>query len=589
MKHFIHAALAALVIASASISLPACSDDDSEITINGTGITNQSWNNTYFADNDGETLRLTFNAADAWTAASNASWCTLSPVRGRDGRSEITVSVAPNNTGAERSANIIIRVAGADRNCTLEIVQTPGAQGTYSDVNRWMLNYMKQSYLWNEPLASFEPDYSLSYDRFLVSTLDFVDADNHRNRDDGHWVNGKRAYYYSFIESDAPSRSAGEEETGSGITYLSAGTYTESNNDVLLLPAMVAPGSPAYEAGIRRGDLIGKVNGVRVTRTNYSSLAGKLNEGNVTATKVELTYVNSQPTGYTEIETVNIGQATFTDPAIYSSKVLQLEGGKKVGYLAYTGFDTQFDSQLIDLFSQFKSQGVTDLILDLRYNGGGHVLSSVVLGTLVAGNDKNGQLYNRTTYNAQRTAKGEIGDYFIGKAETPERNYSKISEALTASLGLKSIYVLTTENTASASELIINGLRGLDISVNIIGTTTNGKNVGMEAISQNFGSYSFLFAPITFYSQNAKGFRDYADGFTPDVSIDESLYFYGDFGTTDDVLCRCALQWISSDSKPTVSQSRASSGAYRSLMSKDFRTTALHNHGTIALPATTSL
>lgn len=585
MKHFIHAALAAIAIATASIAFTSCSDSDSEqITINGTGISNQSWSNTYEADNDGETFKLTFTASDAWTAASNASWCTLSPVRGRDGRSEITVTVAPNNTGKKRTANIIIRVAGADRNCTLEVVQTPEAQGTYSDVNRWMLNYMNTNYLWNEPLASFDPDYSLSYDRFLISALDFVDADDHRNRDDGHWVNGKRAYYYSFIDSDAPTRSAGEEETSSGITYLSAGTYTDTNNDVLLLPAMVAPGSPAYEAGIRRGDLIGKVGGTRVTRSNYSALAEKLFAGNVTATKVELTYENSQPTGYTEIETVNVGRATFTDPAIYCTKVVELEGGKKVGYIAYTGFDTQFDSQLINIFGQFKSNGVTDLVLDLRYNGGGHVLSSVVLGTLIAGNNKTGQLYNRTTYNASRTAKGEIGDYYIGKAETPERNYSKISEALSSSLGLNTIYVLTTENTASASELIINGLRGLDITVNIVGTTTNGKNVGMEAISQTFGSYEFLFAPITFYSQNAKGFRDYSDGFTPDVSIDESAYFYGDFGTTDDVLCRAAFQWISSGTKPSVSQSRAASGQVRDLMHKDLRTPTLRNHGTVAFP-----
>lgn len=458
--------------------------------------------------------------------------------------------------------------------------------GRYADVCRWMYDYMSKYYLWNEPLATLKPDYTLSYDEFLMVMLDHVDADNHRNRDDGHWKNGKRIYYYSFIESEAPtSRTAGEEETGSGIMFIDAGRINE--NTIALLPAMVAPGTPAAEAGVRRGDIITKIDGKAITEANLNTMANRLYAGNVDVTTYDY---DTQ----TENTAVHIGQATFTDPAVYHSSVLTVSGGKKVGYIAYMGFDMQFDSQLIDIFNQFRNEGVTDLILDLRYNGGGHVLSSVLLGTLIAGKDKKDQIYSRTTYNATRNAKGETGEYKIGDPQTPERTYSKITDALNASLGLKTIYVIGSENTASASELIINGLRGLDLTVNLVGTTTNGKNVGMESVTKQFGSYSFRFAPITFYCENAKGFKDYSDGFTPDLEFDDSQYLFGDFGTTQDILTRLTLQWINNGTKPDVgASSRAGSFGVKisrlPLKANESRTPARKTHGMIAFPEKTDL
>lgn len=546
-----HAAIAALLLAAAPATFTSCSDDDD----NGTpeapgnnGISSPSWGDRYIAQSNGETAIFTFTASGPWSATSNVTWCEINPANGTKSNSRFAVTIAPNDTDKERTAIITIKVTGASGSARLQIVQNAGSSGsgTYSDVNRWMQSYMSTNYLWNEPLANYKPDYSLSYDKFLEATLDYVDADNHRNRDDGHWADGRREYYYSFIESDAPtSRAAGDKVTGSGVMFMGA-TIIDENNNVALLPAMVAPGSPAAKAGIKRGDIITRIGGSRITTSNYQNMADRLYSGNVTVTTFN---IESQ----TENAAVRIEQATFTDPAIYEQKILTLTNGKKVGYIAYMGFDISFDEQLIDIFNQFKAQGVSELILDLRYNGGGHVLSSLVLGTLIAGNDKKDQIYNKTTYNAARTAKGEYGEYKIGNPQTPERNYTKITNALNASLGLKTIYVIGTEDTASASELIINGLRGLDITVNLIGTTTNGKNVGMEAISRRFGNYEFLFAPITFYSQNAKGFKDYANGFTPDLVLDETEYFYGDFGSTEDPLIGKTIEWIANGSKPDVS------------------------------------
>uniref|UniRef100_UPI003FEFB8B8 S41 family peptidase n=1 Tax=Alistipes putredinis TaxID=28117 RepID=UPI003FEFB8B8 len=265
---------------------------------------------------------------------------------------------------------------------------------------------------------------------------------------------------------------------------------------------------------------------------------------------------------------VQLGSATFTSPAIYMDKVVEIEeSDKKAGYLLYMGFDVDYDEELIAAFDRFRAQNVTDLILDLRYNNGGDVLSSTVLGTLIAGEAYKGQLYAHMTFNEDRTEAGESGDYKIGVKETFESVYEPIERALQHALGLKKIYVLVSETTASASEMVINGLRGLDIEVNLIGMPTNGKNVGMEGVVRSFHNYDFLLFPVSFYIENAKGFRDYSDGFTPDVQIDDSAIYPGEFGTMMDQLGYLALQWIKTDNKPQLPSAMHTRGSCRSMRS----------------------
>ena len=175
-----------------------------------------------------------------------------------------------------------------------------------------------------------------------------------------------------------------------------------------------------------------------------------------------------------------------------------------------------------------------------------------------------GQVYAHTTFNEDRTEAGEGGDYKIGVKETVERIYEPLETALQHAVGLKKIYVLVSQTTASASEMVINGLRGLDIEVNLIGQTTNGKNVGMEGVMRSFYNHEFLLYPVTFYVENAKGFRDYSTGFVPDVEIDDSAIYPGEFGTMEDQLGYIALVWIKSGKKPELQASSLTRGGGQS-------------------------
>ena len=555
----------AMSIAVLSTGLTSCSDDDSP-SLPGNGIENAQWAEINDASIAGENLIFEFEAPAAWTATSSEKWCQLLTPKGGKGTSSLRINVAPNDTDYGRSATVSVKLEGYTEPCVLTIRQGEGflekGEGRYREVNKWIYNLMESNYLWNENIPELTLDHSLDYEKFLTSMLDGVASFNDANHDDGYWLNGKRQNYYSFIESNAPvARSAGETVTSSGLWITPTILGPNDNDPCGFAVIWVTPGSPAAEAGVKRGDFIRTVNKIAVTTSNYKSLGGSVLNGNVTVDLNSVKFVNNVAEITPRVASVLIGKSTFVDPSIYKWDVITTDSGKKIGYLLYMGFHTDFDAELIEVFSQFKAQGIDELIVDLRYNNGGHVSSSTVLGTLIAGQAHKGDIYVRTTYNKARSDAGEVGEYRIGIAENPEsaNGHEAIEKALDKSLGLSQIFVIGTEKTASASELLINGLRGLDIKVNLIGTTTNGKNVGMEGWWTKINNYTFYFYPITFYCENAKGFRNYSNGFTPDLELNDAPIYPGEFGTTDDILSNYAIRWAEEGVKPSLTVNAAKS------------------------------
>ncbi len=449
-----------------------------------------------------------------------------------------------------------------------------------AEIDRWMFDYMKTHYLWNEAVKKVKPDYTLEYEEFLADVLTKVAAQNDVNHDDGHWEKGKRSYFYSNIQRyKASAATAGirtrgtrEQADGLGIEMM---FYASLNDDGKSAPyafmvAAVAPGSPADKKGLKRGDLISRVGGAEIKNSNLEDCWEKLMTTESGTVKVALYDMNTDKTG----SDISITAASYDDNPVWMRKTITTDSGKKVGYLCYGSFNYYYDDKLIEAFKKFREEGINELVLDLRYNGGGHVVSSAVLATLIAGNDYQGKVYARTTYNANR--KSETSDvYKLGVAEynTPGSKYrhDKIATALASAIGLQRVHVLCTGDTASASELVVNGLRGLDFEVRLIGSTTNGKNVGMEPLEKTFGDYNYDFSPITFYIENAKGFRDYGDGFRPDVEAEDFLLYqnaekqiYGiDWGDEEhDEMLFYAMKWIETGAKPVPEKKAVATRAF---------------------------
>lgn len=253
----------------------------------------------------------------------------------------------------------------------------------------------------------------------------------------------------------------------------------------------VVPNSPAHTVGIKRGDIITRVNGDLLNSFNYGRLLGD---------DISVTFAQSASgdassgviTTTGEKEPVRlVASPDLIEQAVAAQKVIP-EGNKKIGYLVYNAFQYS-DSELVTAFGNLKGQGITDLILDLRYNGGGYVNTAASLGSLVTGQFSN--------------ASFVIMDF---NKKHQDENDTKYLGSLEGSLNLSKIYVLTSGGTASASELTIDCLRRY-ISVITVGEETYGKFVGSNTIydspsmSSEVGrntSHNWALQPITFAYYN---------------------------------------------------------------------------------------
>lgn len=194
------------------------------------------------------------------------------------------------------------------------------------------------------------------------------------------------------------------------------------------------------------------------------------------------------------------------------------EGEHKIGYLVLENFDLEAQDFVADIIQQFKDNAITDLVLDLRFNPGGAVAQSRYLASAIAGTAHLDDIFVQVEFrgNKRQTWK------FRGGPNDQD------GLGIAPDLGLERIYVIGSENTASASELIINGLRGIDFPVYLYGSQTEGKNVGMTTTQTTYEGVRYLFSPITFRVTNAKGFGDYPDGFRPDVMVNNQNSSYAD-------------------------------------------------------------
>lgn len=306
----------------------------------------------------------------------------------------------------------------------------------------------------------------------------------------------------------------------------------------------IIPNSDASTKAIKRGDIFYGVNGTQLTLSNYQSLL--LNAENYTLNLADYDNGKITPNG----KSVALVKTDLTENPILVNTVI-VSGSHKIGYLMYNGFYPNFDVQLNDAFKDLKAKGITDFVLDLRYNSGGSVRTSTRLASMVTG-QFNGKVFSKLKWNTKINAYYESED----PNSLIEFFPSTIDDSPINSLGLTKMYVITSKSTASASELVINGLKPY-IEVIQIGDVTTGKNVGSITVydSPTFGkakrnpNHRYAMQLIVSKFVNASDYGDYFNGLTPDYTLKENITNLGVLGTTTDPLLSTAIGKITKTAK----------------------------------------
>ena len=345
---------------------------------------------------------------------------------------------------------------------------------------------------------------------------------------------------FSFLVADYREleRSFDGLNISNGMQY-GVVAYSESSQEVLGYVRYILPNSSAEEQGIKRGDLFNTVDGVQLTRENYFRL---LQPENYTIGLAEINGGEISSTG----ETVTLQKQEYTTNPVYIAKVLETSAGK-VGYLMYNGFTSSFDSVLNETFAMFKAEGITDLIVDLRYNGGGSVETANDLASMITG-QFTGEIFNKEQWNE---------DYqILLETASPEKLANRFNDRINTgaainSLGLNKVYFITTLKTASASELLINGLKPY-IEVIQVGENTTGK---FQASTTLYDSpdlrrgganpgHTYAVQPLIYKTLNANNVSDYVKGLPPNWEISEDFTNLGVLGNPQEPLLAAVLALI---------------------------------------------
>ena len=249
---------------------------------------------------------------------------------------------------------------------------------------------------------------------------------------------------------------------------------------------------------------------------------------------------------------IELQKAPLIKNPIHHYSTLDYSGGK-VGYLMYNQFVSNYDDYLKTIFSEFKSNSVDELILDLRYNPGGSINSAIVLASLITGQFEN-EIFNTEQWN------NDIQNYWINN--NPEYLINRFMN-FQSSLNLSRVFILTTRSSASASELIINCLKPY-INVIQIGTTTYGKYQASVTLydSENFSnqnvnrSHNYALQPLVLKTLNVNGVTDYYNGINPDYEYEERAFDMGQVGDLNEPMLNFTLEIIESriflDLKPEL-------------------------------------
>ncbi|MCB8963594.1 MAG: hypothetical protein H6536_00955 [Bacteroidales bacterium] len=369
--------------------------------------------------------------------------------------------------------SLILLIASCEKNDSGEI-----------NVNNEVYSLMQEHYLWYDQMPTVDPN-------GYATPIELMDALRVTPPDKWSYVT-TRTEFEAYYNQGA---------------YVGFGFGSGFNANGELIITFVFNSSPLAAKGIGRGWQIVTIDGQTPTADNYSSLVGASTAG------VSKTFQFKSPTGtsasYT-FEKAEIAMNTVLTDSVYTF------GATKVGYFVLESFITNTTKELDAVFADFKSKGVTELIVDLRYNGGGQVDVSNYLANLIGGSAANGGVYAKSCHNNKHS----------------DNDTSLLFKSVTNTLTLNRVVFITTNQSASASELVINGLKPF-MDVALVGEKTHGKPVGMYAFKFNDPSIDWMIVPICFSMKNANNEGDYFGGIPVNVTAaDDVMTNFGDINET---------------------------------------------------------
>ena len=349
-----------------------------------------------------------------------------------------------------------------------------------------------------------------------------------------------------------------------GIQYQIAAPDQSSSNVGLYL-SYVVKGSPAEAAGLKRGDIITKVDGQQLTNANYATLLRNNDTHSFTLGTLDGTKLVSD-----DNKTYNITKAEVNEnPVGFSTIIDKSKYGKKIGYLVYTQFvpgtDTSpktYDDQLRKVFGDFKAQGINELVLDLRFNGGGYISSAETLASLIGKNISTSKVFYKEQWNESNTTAIQKQD------GANALNHNFLNEANNIGSQLDRIFVLTSQGTASASELVINGLKPY-MNIITVGDHTYGKNLFGTLVSDDQKRWNWGMYVMLGMTANANGESDYGNinGIAANYQVDDSVIPYRSFGDDNETLFNKVLNVMS---VPVGPNARLSASASIKPLSSEF-------------------
>ena len=389
---------------------------------------------------------------------------------------------------------------------------------TNADINTWIHENMSAYYLWPDKMPALAKTnissnpmdyfYSILYDYKITDRFSWIDSSSANLINQLNGINTVLGIRVSAFYTD------------------------DTKANVALVIAYVLKGSPAEKSGLKRGDIILSVDDKAVTSSNYGSVLQNQ------TLKLGLGAYDNKVFSSTG-KTVTVTKVELQTNPILQDTVINW-AGKKVGYFAYLQFLSSFDDSLRAVFGRFKDKGVNELVIDLRYNGGGYVSSSDLLTNLMVKDlaSRVDKVMNKRQYNDAYT-KEVIKQYGASALVT---NFKMESNNIGS---LNRVFFLTSTGTASASELIINNLKPF-MNVILIGEHTYGKNVGSFTITDNAKRWNYGLQPITFKILNALDQSDYGsvNGFLPDYALADDVLPYKLLGDPNETYLNKALNII---------------------------------------------